>query len=84
MSITTGSEGNVMAVWEASDPDALFEDVFNQAASSDWQAQPENPLFAKLPGGMRMRELRQGDRTRVIMRMSAKGQGIVAVFDSQS
>ncbi|HSL70628.1 MAG TPA: hypothetical protein VK864_10335 [Longimicrobiales bacterium] len=82
MSITTGSEGNVMAVWETSDPDALFDHVFSQAASSEWQAQPDNPLFAKLPGGMRMRELRLAERTRVIMRMNAKGQGIVAVFDS--
>ena len=52
------------------------------AAASGWSVQPDNPLFAHLPGGLRMRELKQGERTRIIMRMTAKGQGVVAVFDA--
>ena len=82
MSVTHGSEGNVMAVWESAEPEPLFEELSSQAAASGWSVQPDNPIFARLPGGLRMRELKQGERTRIIMRMTAKGQGVVAVFDA--
>ena len=81
MSLTHGSEGNVMAVWETSDAESMFEQLSTEASSLGWAVQPDNPMFAHLPGGLRMRELKQGERTRFIMRMVAKGQGVVAVFD---
>jgi hypothetical protein len=82
MSVTHGSEGNVMAVWETPEPEPLFEELSTQASALGWVVQPDNAMFAHLPGGLRMRELKQGDRTRIIMRMNAKGQGVVAVFDA--
>ncbi len=82
MSLTHGSEGNVMAVWETADPEQMFDQVAAIAAEDGWSPQPDNPMFAHLPGGMRMRELKQGDRSRFIMRMTAKEQGVVAVFDA--
>jgi hypothetical protein len=82
MSLTHGSEGNVMAVWETPEAERLFEELSAQVAGSGWVVQPDNPMFAHLPGGLRMRELKQGERTRFIMRMNAKGQGVVAVFDA--
>ena len=82
MSVTHGSEGNVMAVWETNDAEPLFEQLSSEASSLGWAVQPDNPMFAHLPGGLRMRELKQGERSRFIMRMTAKGQGVVAVFDA--
>jgi hypothetical protein len=82
MSLTHGSEGNVMAVWETTDPEWLFEELTMLAGATGWTAQPDNPMFAHLPGGMKMRELKQADRARFIMRMASKEQGVVAVFDA--
>jgi hypothetical protein len=60
MSLTNGSEGNVMAVWETSDAEKLFEDLTSEVSANGWAAQPDNPMFAHLPGGLRMRAAQAG------------------------
>jgi hypothetical protein len=80
--VTDGSDGHIMATWETPDINPVAEQLIAQTTASGWEAQPDDPALQRLPLPMHMRQFRRGERTRVIMRMSAGGANVVSMFDS--
>ena len=80
--ITDGSDGHVMATWETAEVDPVADQLIAQTTSGGWETMPEDPALQRLPLPMKTRQFRRGERTRVIMSMSAAGSGVVSMFDS--
>jgi hypothetical protein len=80
--VTDGSDGHVMATWETPDVNAVAENVIAQSTAEGWEPKDDDAAFANLPLPMHMRQFRRGERTRVIMRLSAGGASLVSLFDS--
>jgi hypothetical protein len=82
IAVTDGSDGHMMATWETPDVNAVADNVIAQSTAAGWEPAADAPAFANLPLPVQMRQFKRGDRTRVIMRMSAGGASLVSLFDS--
>ena len=80
--VTDGSDGHVMATWETSETGPVSDQLIAQTTASGWEAQAEDPALKRLPLPMKTSQFKRGERTRVIMSMSAAGSGVVSMFDS--